>query len=368
MMNEQDFIVQADRFLNGEMDSAERTAFERYCEENASAAEQLATHRLFIEQLKHHADRAAFKRTLASVADRYHRPEAAAAATHREPILVTLWNRFKVNSLVAASVAIIAVFSTLWLSGYYKTIEKTTTNYSALRRDMNTVKKNVNAQNAVIRNINNEKQKGGSSESHFGATGFIISPNGYVVTNYHVVKDADSVHLQNTKGESFRADVIYIDPTHDLAMLHISDSAFKALKNIPYTFKETESDLGEDVYTIGFPRDEVVYGQGYLSSRTGYAGDTTAYQLSIPVNPGNSGGPVIDGRGQVIGIISGKQTGIDGASFAIKTEALLKSISAIPMDSLESKLTINRKNSLSGLKRTDQIKKIQDCVYLVKVY
>lgn len=368
MMNEQDFIAQADRFLNGEMDGAERIDFERYCEENPVAAEQLATHRLFLRQLKHHADRAAFKNTLASVADRYRRPMASTAVERREPVLVALWNRFKINSLVAASVAIVAVFSTLWLSGYYKTIEKTSTNYSALRRDMNTVKKNVNAQNAVIRNINNEKQKGGQSEGHFGATGFIISPNGYVVTNYHVIKDADSVHLQNTKGESFRADVIYIDPTHDLAMLHISDSAFKTLKSAPYTFKETDSDLGEDVYTIGFPRDEVVYGQGYLSSRTGYAGDTTAYQLSIPVNPGNSGGPVIDSRGQVIGIISGKQTGIDGASFAIKTDALLKSMSAIPMDSLESKLLINRKNSLSGLKRTDQIKRIQEYVYLVKVY
>ncbi|GGC24748.1 hypothetical protein GCM10011386_15910 [Parapedobacter defluvii] len=368
MMNEQDFIAQADRFLSGRMDSAERIAFERYCEENPPAAEQLATHRLFLQQLRQHADRAAFKRTLASAAERYHHPVIPATSVRREPILVTLWNRFKVNSLVAASVAIVAVFSTLWLSGYYKTIEKTTTNYSALRRDMNTVKKNVNAQNAVIRNINSEKQKGGQSEGHFGATGFIISPNGYVVTNYHVIKDADSVHLQNTKGESFRADVIYIDPTHDLAMLHISDSTFKTLKNTPYTFKEADSELGEDVYTIGFPRDEVVYGQGYLSSRTGYAGDTTAYQLSIPVNPGNSGGPVMDSRGQVIGIISGKQTGIDGASFAIKTEALLKSISAIPMDSLESRLTINRKNSLSGLKRTDQIKKIQDYVYLVKVY
>lgn len=368
MMNEQDFIIQADRFLNDEMEETERIRFERYCEENPMAAEQLATHRLFLQQLKQHADRAAFKRTLASVAERYHRPAADTTTVSQDPIVVTLWNRFKVNSLVAASVAIIAVFSTLWLSGYYKTIEKTSTNYSALRRDMNTVKQNVNAQNAVIRKFNNEKHNGGTSEGHFGATGFIISPNGYVVTNYHVVKDADSVHLQNTKGESFRADVIYIDPTHDLAMLHVNDSTFKGLKSTPYTFKETDSDLGEDVYTIGFPRDEVVYGQGYLSSRTGYAGDTTAYQLSIPVNPGNSGGPVIDNRGRVIGIISGKQTGIDGVSFAIKTEALLKSIAAIPTDSLESKVSINRKNTLSGLKRTDQIKRIQDYVYLVKVY
>lgn len=366
-MNEQEFIGQADRYLNGEMGDAERIAFEQHCERNTTAANQLKTHRLFLQQLKEHADRAAFKEVLSSAAARYH-GEGKPLTKRAEPLIVTLWNKFKINSLVAASVAIVAVFSTLWLSGYYKTIEKTSTNYSALRRDMNTVKKNVNAQNVAIRNINNSKQREDRSGSNFGGTGFIVSANGYVITNYHVVRGADSVHLQNTKGESFRAKVIYIDPTHDLAMLCISDSTFTPLKNTPYTFKEAPSELGEDVYTIGYPRDDVVYGQGYLSSRTGYAGDTTAYQISIPVNPGNSGGPVLDSKGNVIGIISGKQTGIDGASFAIKTEALLSSIAAVPVDSLENELIIGKKNTLSGLKRTEQVKKIQDYVYLVKVY
>ena len=366
-MNEQEFIKQADRYLSDEMEDAERIAFEQYCQKKPAAAEQLATHRLFLRQLKAHAERVAFKQTLSAAAARYHAADSV-TVQYREPLIVTLWNKFKINSLVAASVAIVAVFSTLWLSGYYKTLEKTTTNYSALRRDMNTVKKNVNAQNAVIRNINSGKQHDDGSASNFGGTGFIISANGYVVTNYHVVKGADSVHLQSTKGESFRAKVIYIDPSHDLAMLRINDSTFAPLKNAPYTFKEAPSELGEDVYTIGYPRDEVVYGQGYLSSRTGYAGDTTAYQISIPVNPGNSGGPVLDSRGNVIGIISGKQTGIDGASFAIKTEALLKSIAAVPVDSLDNKLIISKKNALGGLKRTEQVKKIQDYVYLVKVY
>src|SRR5690606_34415791 len=187
-----------------------------YCASNAAAAEQLANHQRFLEQLRDHADRAAFKRTLASVATAYHESAAQEETeTGREPIVVTLWNRIKINAGAAASVAIVGVFSTLWLSGCYQTIEKASSNYSALRRDMNNVKKNVNAQNAVIRNINSEK-KGNDSESHFGATGFAVSPNGYVITNYHVVKDADSVHLQNTKGESFKANVIYIDPIHDL--------------------------------------------------------------------------------------------------------------------------------------------------------
>jgi len=364
-MNEQEFITQADRYLGGQMDVPEREVFERYCQENPAAAELLEQHRLFLQQLRDHAQRAAFKKAVASAAASYKHSAAGSNENARKPLIVTLWNKYKINSLVAASVAIIAVFSTLWLSGYYKTIQTTTSNYSALRRDMNNVKKNVNAQNAVIRNINEQK---GDPAGHFGATGFIISSNGYVVTNYHVVKDADSVHLENTKGESFRAEIIYTDPANDLAMLYISDSTFKAPKSTPYTFKATASELGEDVFTIGFPRDDVVYGQGYLSSQTGYAGDTTAYQISIPVNPGNSGGPVLDSKGNVIGIISGKQTGIDGASFAIKSEAMLKSISAISMDSLENKLTINKKNALSGLKRTEQVKKLQDYVYMVKVF
>lgn len=363
-MSEQEFIFLADKYLRNELDTAERSAFEAYCAAHPDRTEQLTKHRLFLEQLNAHANRKALKQELAAIADEYTADQPVEGTS--ETLVVSLWNRFKINALIAASVAIIAVFSTLWLSGYYKTIETTTSNYSALRRDMNTVKQNVNAQNAVINSINSGQQKG--DESHFGATGFMVSGNGFVITNYHVVKDADSVHLQNSKGDVFGADVIYIDPANDLAMLHIGDSLFKPLKNVPYTFKEAVSDIGEDVFTIGFPRDEMVYGQGYLSSRTGYAGDTTAYQLSIPVNPGNSGGPVLDNRGHVIGIISGKQKGLDGASFAIKTEALLKSIAAIPQDSLADKLVIGRKNTLQGLARTEQIKRIQDYVYMVKVF
>src|SRR5690606_18724434 len=107
MMNEQEFIMQADRYLNSEMDSHERIAFEQYCQENAAAAEQLATHRMFLQQIKDHADRVAFKNALASAAKKYHgAPSQPVKCT--EPLVITLWNKFKINSLVAASVAIVA--------------------------------------------------------------------------------------------------------------------------------------------------------------------------------------------------------------------------------------------------------------------
>lgn len=363
-LNEQDFLAWADAHLRGELSEEEKRQFETYCKANPAQTELLSWHQAFVSYMKAADARSNFKRDLQLAARDYHKTYKPKPATK----VFGLWDRLKLNAAVAATIAIVSVFSTLWLTGYYKNLKKTTSDYSALRRDMNTVKRNVNAQNVVIQNIHNTKDNA-KEAMHYGATGFMITKNGYVVTNYHVIIGADSVHLQNYKGESFKADIVFTNPEKDLAILHISDSTFKSLKSIPYTFKRQDSDMGEDVYTIGFPRDEAVYGQGYLSSSTGYAGDTLAYQISIPVNPGNSGGPLLDKEGNVIGIISGKQKGIDGAAFAIKTKALMETLNSIPADSLNGKnVILNNKNLLHTLSRTDQIKKLQDYVYIVKVY
>ncbi len=363
-LNQQEFTAWADAYLRGELSHEDQLKFEMYCAENPANAELFAQHKAFLTTMKRAESRSNFKRNLEHIAQDYHKVHTPKPATK----VISLWDRLKLNAAVAAAIAIVSVFSTLWLTGYYKNLRKATSDYSALRRDMNTVKRNVNAQNAAIQNINNTKDNV-KETMHYGATGFMITKNGYVVTNYHVITGADSVHLQNHKGESFKADIVFTNPEKDLAILHINDSTFKSIKSIPYTFKRQDSDMGEDVYTIGFPRDEAVYGQGYLSSSTGYAGDTLAYQISIPVNPGNSGGPLLDKEGNVIGIISGKQKGIDGAAFAIKTKALMETLNSIPADSLNGKnVVLNNKNLLQNLSRTDQIKKLQDYVYIVKVY
>ncbi len=363
MMSEHDFLDLADRYLRNELTDEQRTAFEAYCQQHPDEGVRLEEHRQFIAQLEKHARRAEFKGKLDDAM-----PARLPLPSHTETPILTLWNRFRINALIAASVAVVAVFSTLWVSGYYSAIDQTTSNFSALRREMNSVKQNVHAQNAVIRSINNEQANQNFAPGQFGATGFVVAPEGYVVTNYHVIRDADSVHLYHANGDTYRAQVVYTDPGTDIALLHINDTAFRRLRQTPYTFKEADAELGEEVFTLGFPRDEPVYGQGYLSSRTGYLGDTTAYQISIPLNPGNSGGPLLDYNGNVIGIIRGKQTGLDGASFAIKTDALLRCIEAIPADSLAHPLVLNRKNALATLSRTEQVKRIQDYVFMVKTY
>lgn len=364
-MQRDKFINWADQYLRNELSEEEIRSFENFCQQNPDYSEILDEHITFLNQWQETEKRNEFKGILLEEGVKV----AGARRTQTgNSKVISLWKKLQVNIGVAAAVAIVSVFTSLWLTGYFKSLKQATSDYSALRREVNTVKRNVTAQNKAIQNINKDKS-GDFNNIQFGATGFMLTKDGYAVTNYHVVNGADSIHLQNTKGQAYKAQVIYSDKEKDLAILFITDDSFKPLKSVPYTFKKSNSDIGEDIFTLGFPRDEAVYGQGYLSSNTGYAGDTIAYQISIPVNPGNSGGPVLDNRGNIIGIISGKQKGIDGAAFAIKTKELMETLDRIPADSLKgNNIVLNNKNSLSSLARTEQIKRLQDYVYIVKVF
>ena len=363
MKSDIELTNQIDAYLRGELTESELIDFENKRIKDPAFDIKVVEHHNLLNHLSDYANRLKLTSEMNVIhesLDIFTLKNEVAPDAH---IIKRLWKKYRVNTAIAASVALIAVCGTLLSTGYFS--KSISTNVSLLRREINSIKK---SQNALIKDINDKPSKGPVNPGQFGGTGFALSSNGYVVTNYHVVQGADSVYVQNSDGEAFKAKMIYIDPAYDLAVLQIIDPAFKDLDVLPYSFKKSASDVGEDVFTIGFPRDDQVYGKGYVSAKNGYAGDTVAYQVSIPVNPGNSGGPLLDNRGNVIGIINGKQTMVDGAAFAIKSTYLLKSIEAIPQDSLDKKLILSKRNTLSGLSRKDQFKKLEPFIYMVKVY
>jgi S1-C subfamily serine protease len=140
--------------------------------------------------------------------------------------------------------------------------------------------------------------------ANYMGTGFLISPNGYLATSHHVIKDADSIYIENKRFGSFKVSVLVSDPAKDVSILKIEIELFKPLTSLPYTILDSESSLGEEVFTLGFPREDIVFGEGSISASTGYKQDSAAYQISVPVNPGNSGGPLFNSKGDVVGIIS----------------------------------------------------------------
>jgi S1-C subfamily serine protease len=180
-----------------------------------------------------------------------------------------------------------------------------------------------------------------------------------------MVKNARRIVVENKEWGAMEAQTWITNPALDLAILKLDSSASHILKDLPISFSRNTADLGQEVYTLGFPREDLVYGLGSISSLTGFKNDTASYQISIPVNPGNSGGPLFDSNGNLIGVISGRNIKEEGSAFAIKSSEIADYLATL--DSNLSFRTV-RKNPLSGLKRSDQLKKTQPYVFVVKVY
>ncbi|RJP93420.1 MAG: hypothetical protein C4518_06495 [Desulfobacteraceae bacterium] len=133
-------------------------------------------------------------------------------------------------------------------------------------------------------------------------TGFIITGDGYLLTCLHVIQGAKKVEV--AVGDDIQqAKVIRTDTNNDLALLKIS-GIFNALSFSP---KRTAA-MGEEVFTIGYPNPDLQglnpkLTNGTINSLTGFKDDLRLYQISIPVQPGNSGGPLFDDNGNIYGVI-----------------------------------------------------------------
>ena len=199
-------------------------------------------------------------------------------------------------------------------------------------------------------------------------SGFALK-DGYVVTNHHVIENAKSIKIRGIKGDfsqSYNASVAISDKNNDIALIKINDSNFQGFGNIPYAIASTTSEVGEDVFVLGYPLtatmgDEIKYTTGVISSKTGFQGDISLYQISAPIQPGNSGGPLFDSKGNIIGIVSSKHSEAENVGYAIKSlflKSLIESYSSVPI--IPDKLTISTNT------RPDQIKIVKPFVFLIE--
>jgi S1-C subfamily serine protease len=135
---------------------------------------------------------------------------------------------------------------------------------------------------------------------------------------------------------------------------------------LPYGISKIAADIAEPIFTLGFPREEIVYGEGYLSARTGYNGDTLSCQITVNANPGNSGGPVFNHSGEVIGILSSRETGAEGAVFAVQSKYIFQALDELRKNPLYKNVKLTTKTKLNRLDKVEQVKKIKDFVFMVK--
>lgn len=204
--------------------------------------------------------------------------------------------------------------------------------------------------------------------SEWSGTGWALN-KGYVVTNHHVANNARTIVLKFVQGEElveYSGEVAAMDEEHDLAIIKINDPKFKGFGALPYAIKTSLADVGESVFVLGYPMtttmgDEIKLTTGIISSHSGFEGNKSQYQISAPVQPGNSGGPLFDDNGNIIGIVNAKHNGAENVSYAVKAQYLQTLVNQLP----DKDGVMPTNNTLEGLNLPQKVKKVKGLVCFI---
>ncbi len=206
----------------------------------------------------------------------------------------------------------------------------------------------------------------------FTGTGFFITEDGYLISSYHVVKPATKVRLLTGTG-IIDATVVKVDAVNDLALL----KATGRFAPLPVATSRGVK-LGGTAAAVGFPNIGLQgfspkLAKGEIASLSGAADDPRYFQISVPVQPGNSGGALVDEHGNVVGVVSAKLDAAtalaasgalpENVNYAVKSSFLLSFLESVPAVSarLKEPITADRKFE-------DVVKSAQDAAVLVLVY
>ena len=175
---------------------------------------------------------------------------------------------------------------------------------------------------------------GQTSSSAVSGSGFIVSADGYILTNYHVIEYAYkgnyAVTVMLHDGTRYEASIVGVEDCNDIAVLKIDASGLD-----PVTFGDSDKlSVGDDVYAVGNPLGELEFSMttgrvsalDRLITTDESAEAINMFQIDAAVNSGNSGGPVYNANGEVVGIVTAKysETGVEGLGFAIPINDAVK--------------------------------------------
>jgi len=206
-------------------------------------------------------------------------------------------------------------------------------------------------------------------------TGFYVNNEGFIATNYHVIQDATDIVVlckQNGMNQKYKATVFHTDKINDLAVIKITDKNFVPLPALPYQIASETIAVGNEVFSLGFPLADIMgesvkFTDGKISSLTGINEDVTKYQVTAPIQNGNSGGPLFDNSGNVVGIIESRlnkdKYNSENVNYAVKSGLLKNIVDLIPQPNKK----VKGKKTIS-LSQVEKIKLFSDYVVMIQTY
>ena len=212
------------------------------------------------------------------------------------------------------------------------------------------------------------------------ATGFVFGSSGYILTNYHVVRGAETITIKFQNGERVKAELIKKDSQNDIAFLKPKSTPNIRTMNLSLADSASVM-LGDKVFTLGYPIATVLgenlkYSEGVINSLSGVGDNTKVFQISIPTQSGNSGGPLFNERGEVIGIVSSSLDVVktqlvmgitpQNVNFAIKSSLVKNMLSMLP-DTLISPTDLSLVKNKSKSSISNFVQQVENNIVLIEV-
>jgi S1-C subfamily serine protease len=199
-------------------------------------------------------------------------------------------------------------------------------------------------------------------------TCFLINKKGYVLTNYHVVRNAKTIQIKGVGGDFstlYGADVVAVDVDNDLALVRFKNQTL-VFEEPPYTLTRTSAEQGSKAFVLGYPLaramgEEIKLTDGLISAKSGFKGSLSQYQFSAPIQPGNSGSPLFSENGDIIGIANAKLEGAESAGYAIKSQYMFTFMSLI-----DNFAYAPPPNLVKSLSLNDKVTKLKSFIYIIK--
>jgi S1-C subfamily serine protease len=209
--------------------------------------------------------------------------------------------------------------------------------------------------------IENEGPKQGSC--------FLLNKQGYLLTNNHVIDGAKTIQIKGIGNDFttlYAADVIAKDLDLDLAVLKLKNQNI-VFENLPYRISDEIFAQGTKSLSLGYPMtsamgEEIKITEGIINAKSGYKGTLTQYQFSAAVQPGNSGSPLFNDSGEVIGVINAKLKDAENVGYALKSSYLLtflKNVDNFQLDKTEAA-------PLGAMPLSEKVTKLKGFIFIVK--